>query len=312
MSNEKKNKDYITGTNDSLNTAQDIIDSGASINGVPTNTGLFNTPINRTIARYNAPAGCKVIEHHGSYISMGQIPMGPTETSGYGAIGLPAETIDLVVGRGAALNKGKGPKKGEVLNNNHMSDSARIYICRLTDIDKDFNIESSLNDPRNTNKIARSAIAVKADEVRLIGREGIKIVTGKVFTPNGGEEKNSLGGTILPAPKIDLVAGNNYDNVQGIALGEKTIGCLTELNEIVGQLWSALFNLSLIQSGYNGVVATGTAPWVASAAVPANLGIYTKVLNSLYQTRTSATLWELNYLSALGKERIASTNVRAN
>ena len=312
MSNEKKNKDYIIGTNDSLNTAQDIIDTGVNINGVPTNTGLFNTPINRTLTRYNTPADSKVIEHNGSYISMGQIPMGPTETSGYGAIGLPAESIDLVVGRGAALNKGKGPKKGEALNNNHMSDAARIYICRLTDIDKEFNIESGPTDIRNVTKIPRSGIAIKADEVRLVGREGIKIVTGKVFTPDGGEERNSLGGKILPAPKIDLVAGNNYDNVQGVALGEKTINCLTELNEIVGQLWSALFNLSLIQSGYNGVVATGTAPWVAGAAVPANLGIYTKVLNSLYQTRTTATMWELNYLSTLGKERIASTNVRAN
>jgi len=312
MSNEKKNKDYIIGTNDSLNTAQDIIDTGVNINGVPTNTGLFNTPINRTLTRYNAPADSKVIEYNGSYISMGQIPMGPTETSGYGAIGLPAESIDLVVGRGAALNKGKGPKKGEALNNNHMSDAARIYICRLTDIDKEFNIESGPTDIRNVTKIPRSGIAIKADEVRLVGREGIKIVTGKVFTPDGGEERNSLGGKILPAPKIDLVAGNNYDNVQGIALGEKTINCLTELNEIIGQIWSALYNLSLIQSGYNGVVATGTAPWVAVAAVPANLGIYTKVLNSLYQTRTTANLWELDYLSKIGKNRIASTNVRAN
>ena len=311
MSNKTKNKDYINPhSSEDIKLAEDYITNG--VNGVPTRSGLFNTNINRTSFTYNRPDGAVVQKNEGAYIVMGQVPMGPAQTSGYGAIGLPSEAIDMVVGRSAASNKGKGPKKDEVVNNDHMSDAARIYICRLTDIDRDFNIESSPTDPRNINKIARSAIAVKADEVRLIGREGIKIVTGKVFTPNGGEEKNSLGGTILPAPKIDLVAGNNYDNVQGIALGEKTIGCLTELNEIVGQLWSALFNLSLIQSGYNGVVATGTAPWVASAAVPANLGIYTKVLNSLYQTRTSATLWELNYLSALGKERIASTNVRAN
>ena len=311
MSKEIKNKNYINShLSGDINLAEDYIKNG--INGVPTRSGLFNTNLNRANFTYNRPDGATVTENEGAYIVMGQVPMGPSETSGFGAIGLPSEAIDLVVGRSSASNKGKGPKEDEVVNNNHMSDAARIYICRLTDIDRDFNIESSPKDPRNTNKIARSAIAVKADEVRLIGREGIKIVTGKVFTPEGGEERNSLGGKILPAPKIDLVAGNNYDNVQGIALGEKTINCLTELNEIIGQIWSALYNLSLIQSGYNGVVATGTAPWVAVAAVPANLGIYTKVLNSLYQTRTTASLWELDYLSKIGKERIASTNVRAN
>ena len=60
MPKEIKNKDYITGTNDSLNTAQDIIDQVPVINGVPTGTGLFNTPLNRTIIRYNAPNGAKI------------------------------------------------------------------------------------------------------------------------------------------------------------------------------------------------------------------------------------------------------------
>ena len=310
MPKEIKNKDYITGTNSSLNTAQNIIDQVPDINSVPTGTGLFNTPLNRTIVRYNAPNGAKIIDNDGAFISMGQIPMGPTETSGYGAIGLPAEAVDIVVGRGSALNKGKGPKVNEVLNNNHMADAARIYICRLADIDKDFNIESHEKDTPVSGP--RSAVAVKADHVRLVGREGIKIVTGKVFTPYGGEERNSLGGNILPAPKIDLVAGNNYDNVQGVALGERTEDCLKELNEIVGQIWSAVFNLALIQSGFNTVVGVNSQPWIASAAPPANLGIYTKVLNSLYQTRTTASLWELNYLNKLGKTRIVSSNVRTN
>ena len=311
MSKEIKNKDYVKQGNESLNTAQDIIDQGVSINGVPTRTGLFNTRVNRTKFTYNAPDGARVRENQGAYIVMGQVPMGATQTSGYGAIGLPADSIDLVVGRGSSLNKGKGPKKGEVVNNNHMSDAARIYICRLTDVDRAFNIESDSS--KIAQRTPRSAVAVKADHVRLIGREGVKIVTGKVFTPNGGgEEKNSLGGNIMPAPKIDLVAGNNYDNVQGVALGERTSECLTELNEIVGQIWSAVFNLALIQAGFNGVVGVNPLPWIPAAAAPANMGIYTKVLNSLYQTRTTASMWELNYLKWHGKEYIVSKNVRTN
>lgn len=309
MAKQVKNKDYIVGSNDSLTIAQEIIDEGYSINKVPTGTGLFNTILNRTNFTYNAPSGVKVIKNDGAFITMGQVPMGPAETAGYGAIGLPAESIDLVVGRGAALNKGKGPNENEVVNNNHMSDAARIYICRLTDVDQDFNIESH---PRSLPSGPRSAVVAKADHVRIVGRDGIKIVTGKVFTTFGGEEKNSVGGNILPAPKIDLVAGNNYDNVQGVALGERTEECLQELNNIIGQIWSAVYNLALLQTGFNASVGVNPIPWIASAAPPANMGIYTAVLNSLYQTRTSATMWQLNYLDQLGKTRIVSSNVRTN
>lgn len=311
MSKEKKNKDLILGNNQNLKKAQDFIDQGLPINGVPTNTGLFNTPLNRTTIRYNSPVGAKIIQNQGAFITMGQIPLGPTETSGYGAIGLPAEAIDLVVGRGTVLNNNTGPREGEPVNNNHMADAARIYICRLTDIDKELNIESGDKDPPIIG--GRSAVAAKADLVRLVGREGVKIVTGKVFSTNGGEEKNSLGGTISPAPKIDLVAGNNYDNVQGVALGERTEECFKELNKLMGEIWSAVYWLALLQSGYNSVVAVNPlTPWTAAAAPPVNMGIYTRVLTSLYNTRTSSTLWELNYLNKLGSTRIVSSNVRTN
>ena len=159
MSKKIKNKDYIKQGNNNLNIAQDIVDTGANINSVPTKTGLFNTPINRTRFSYNAPSGAKVYEEQGAYIVMGQVPMGATETSGYGAIGMPAEAIDLVVGRASSLNKGKGPKQGEVVNNNHMADAARIYICRLTDVDAAFNIESDPKSIRSIKKYPGSAVA---------------------------------------------------------------------------------------------------------------------------------------------------------
>jgi len=310
MSKEIKNKDYLKQGNESLNTAQDIIDQVANINGVPTRTGLFNTPINRTRFRYKAPSASRVKEKQGAYIVMGQVPMGDADTSGYGAMGLPAEAIDLVVGRGAALNRGFGPKKGDIVNNNHTADAARIYICRLADIDRDFNIESDLG-LKLSEPMPRSAVAIKADHVRLIGREGIKIVTGKIFSKAGGAETNSLGGKISPAPKIDLVAGNNYDNVQGVALGERTAASLTELNALVNKVASAVQNLARIQIKYNAVL--GTVSRDAAQLMPVtNLGIKIGVLDNIYQIRTDANLWEINYLTPIGKEYIASTNVRTN
>jgi hypothetical protein len=307
-----KNQDYIKKGNDNLNIVQDVIDTNAQINGVPTKTGLFNTILNRTKFIYNKPEAAYVRESHGAYIVMGQVPLGATETTGYGALGLPAESIDLVVGRNSTSNRGKGPKQGEVVNNNHMTDAARIYISRLTDIDAAFNLATDSKKISRRGLVSRSAIGIKADGIRIIGREGVKIVTGKVFTKDGGEERNSLNGKILPAPPIELIAGNNYKNVQGVAMGDRTSEALRELNDLVGEIWSAVFNLALIQAGFNGVVGVNVLPWIAGASPPTNLGIYTKVLNSLYHTRTSASLWEFNYLNSLGGEYIVSTNVRTN
>ena len=69
----------------------------------------------------------------------------------------------------------------------------------------------------------------------------------EILVQNG--EPNSLGGKAEPvAPKIDLIAGNNYNNVQGVAKGEVTRDSLRELHDIVGEIWSALFNMALIQA----------------------------------------------------------------
>ena len=315
MSKEIKSREYVNPHNqEDVRLAQDYIDEGP-INKIPTRTGLFNTTLNRPNFEYNRPEGATVNHNEGAYIVMGQVPMGASQTSGYGALGYPAEAIDLVVGRSSSSNKGKGPKEGDVVNSNHMTDAARIYICRLTDIDRDFNIESHPNDPNpaKTGRNARSGIAVKADNVRIIGREGIKIITGKVFSPHGGAETNSLNGKIGPAPKIDLVAGNNYDNVQGVALGERTAECLKDLNRIINNALSMIFKLAAIQSGLDSVIAIDPIrSWVPAAATPAQMAIITEVLNPLWHTITESNVWEANYLEPHRKRYIVSTNVRTN
>ena len=61
--------------------------------------------------------------------------------------------------------------------------------------------------PTSFKPIPRSGIALKADGVRLIGREGIKLVTGV-------DSINSQGGTIEYAKGIDLIAGNDDSNTR--------------------------------------------------------------------------------------------------
>lgn len=63
---------------------------------------------------------------------------------------------------------------GSNVDNSFQTDAARIYISQLTDIDANFGI-----DPGKTGYMKeRSGIGIKADGVRVIGREGIKLITG--------------------------------------------------------------------------------------------------------------------------------------
>ena len=77
------------------------------------------------------------------------------------------------------------PPKGSLVGNSFEADAARIYISELTDIDKNFGVTEG----KSGEMKDRSGIGIKADGVRIIGREGVKIVTGRA---GGTGEKNSL------------------------------------------------------------------------------------------------------------------------
>lgn len=115
--------------------------------------------------------------------------------SGYGGKGhTQAGSIDIVVGRmGAAV------KSGISVDPNFEIDAARIHISQKTDVDKNFKLANGKMGPAD----GKSAIALKADGIRIIGREGIKIVTGV-------DGKNSQGGTVDTTFGIDLIAGNAF------------------------------------------------------------------------------------------------------
>ena len=92
--------------------------------------------------------------------------------SGYGGKGCTgAGMIDIVVGRG-----GPKPTHLQIVGPNFFTDAARIYVAQRTDVDKNFNLplDEKNGIVRSEN---RSAIALKADAIRIIGREGIRLIT---------------------------------------------------------------------------------------------------------------------------------------
>ena len=88
------------------------------------------------------------------------------------------------------------------------------------------------------------------------------------------------------------------------------VKCLEEMNEIMGNLWSAVYNMALIQAGYTAVNSIEVwRPWVTTAGVPFSLLSNTFALAALWSTRSKALAWEYYYLKDSGYRSIRSPNV---
>jgi len=98
--------------------------------------------------------------------------------------------------------------------------------------------------------------------------------------------------------------------LQPLLLGENTTDALLELGDIVDEIWSALHNLTVIQTTFNGILGITPLPWHVAGSIAATSATLTMVLNSLYQTRTNKTLWEVNHLMPYGFKYICSRNIK--
>jgi len=93
------------------------------------------------------------------------------------------------------------------------SDAARVYICQMTDIDENFNLpEGAVG-----HSEGKSAVGIKADAIRIIGNEGIKICTNIDGTNSSGYLTTKSG--------IDLIANGegSKDNIEFTRDGSKTL-----------------------------------------------------------------------------------------
>ena len=152
-------------------------------------------------------ANCeKVIDHGNSWIVLGR-DRPASRASGYGGQGhTQASSIDIVVGR--------NPTSTVPVDPSFSSDAARIYISQKSDIDEYFGIAEGRG-----NAKTKSAIAIKADALRFISREGIKLVTGT-------DKKNSQGIDIASAQTNMVFATVAEHKVGGLAEHLKQHGIL--------------------------------------------------------------------------------------
>ena len=283
-----------------------------------------------------APCETVINGQNNQWIVLGRDRPG-NRASGYGGQGHShCGHIDLVVGRGASKNNGlkaAGPSDDDVIGNNFFNDAARIYISSKTDIDKNFGLSRG----RQGNKKGYSGIGIKADAVRVIGRAGVKIVTGKAQNVKAGMggEKLSMGSKEMrPAPKIELIAGNQdgssrhfsidkgfftVNNIQPAVMGDNMVEAMTELIDLVNQIQGALVNFATQQSILNGVMAVHThpvalayttpSPEMASAGINNMIKMVTDVHIPLFSQKVNTMFYEMNYLQPFGMQYINSRSV---
>tara|TARA_Y100000592_G_scaffold91402_1_gene151534 strand:+ start:221 stop:1126 length:906 start_codon:yes stop_codon:yes gene_type:complete len=239
------------------------------------NSGLRNRHKTEPVPILNITEAEKLTSgNNNAHIILGRDrPAGPN--SGYGkGNDSHAGCIDIIVGASGKLARavevypdGRKTDRPVKTNKNTILDSSRIYISQKADIDDYFNLKTPENPPLK----ARAAIAIKSDLVRVIGREGIRLVTDTdVYNAPGvnvGEDRSGIW----------LIAGNAPDLAEPMVLGNKLSNTFLANIELLSNL-NGTFQTFL--NGYlrllKGLAPTPAAP-AAAAAIPSVAEIIEKL-----------------------------------
>lgn len=301
-------------------------------------TGLNNTFLDEPENKpsYNKTDGEKVIDgYNNTFIVLGRDrPAG--EDSGYGS-GLKSDgrncgAIDIVVGRLSSLNpltlapKEKNYKTSEELvksiiqrfplaqpnlvNSNVGGDAARIYISQKADIDDYYNL---VEGKTKAQVKGVSAIAIKADDVRLISRNTFKIVTKPDAYLSTGRD--------VPAYTqvgVQLIANNDDSNMQPMVRGDNLRKAFFSLTEKIEELSGLVAGFIQLQNAFNTQLMTHDhrSPFYAvnTSIDPNTLDAGTKFLiecffkeeTGLRNFRNNIIAWRHNYINPASKLYINS------
>jgi len=142
-------------------------------------------------------------------------------------------------------------------------DAARIYISQKSDVDENFNLVAGKigfvgKKSRKQDWGPAGCIAIKSDDVRVIARRGIKLVTmgpGEETTSQSRQPTKSIAG-------INIIAGNKTDgkfmSLQPMVKGENLVECLQSMQKRINELSGILGSFLVFQHRMNGEVAKHT------------------------------------------------------
>ena len=219
-----------------------------------------------------------------------------------------AAAIDIVVGRKSFLGRRADDKGNELyVDPDPILDAARVYISQKSNPDGMFRLAGGT--VGNTSNIApRSTVALKADTLRLVARENIKLVTRT-------DSYNSQGGEILTSTAqpygIDLIACNDDSDMQPLVKGDNLRECLTEIVGAINEL-RGLFNnyvdenrnltIAMMShthhSPFYGVLTSPDFTSLTQTAAKTLINNITDVTAQLPMHATKCAFIEANYLGA--------------
>lgn len=256
-------------------------------------------------------------------------------SSGYG---LQANTecaaIDIVVGRRSAdkvFDLREATKVGRRVHPDFVHDAARIYISQKTDVDRNFGLPLGNSGLSET----RSGIAIKADALRMVARESIKLVIGT-------DQNNSQRGSIQTKLGVELMAGDlekcdkivsiketpekqileiEEGGMQPIPLGVNTVFALDQMIQKIDKLAGSVstcgmilvnfFNAATMHmhpdgvNAYFGIPAMPSAEYTA-AATAAVTELYQYTIADIDLFRKELTSYKANHLLPSGPYYINS------
>ena len=229
--------------------------------------------------------------------------------SGYGGIGdTQCGSVDIVVGRmGSEPLKVTEDNEKVFVDPNFTLDSARIYISQKTDIDKNFGlVAGSVGDSKT-----KSGIGIKADGVRIIAREGIKLVTRT-------DKFNSQGGEVKSISGVDIIANNDEVLLEPMVKGDRLVEGLDRLVKHVQDLASIVDSLLMIQNSFNEALTnhvhispffgmpTTTSPTVQPAGIKCMMSHFSQTKASLVSSKKNLSNFKFKYLNSAGEGYINS------
>jgi hypothetical protein len=204
-------------------------------------SGQQNLPLTEARPIYNTSACETIVEgDNNTFIILGRDRPGGSDT-GYGnGTNSHSGCIDIIAGLSANLARETSPSnpKRVFTNKSTTLDAARIYISQRADIDKYFYCPlGGVGD-----SVGKSAIALKADAVRIIGREGIKIwAGGDKYSSRGPRASTAgidlIGGTGELAQRVYLPSLTG-EGLQPLVKGTNLVAILDDIIEIIQELVS--------------------------------------------------------------------------
>jgi len=250
-----------------------------------------------------------------SHIILGRDRVSTKDTGYGGACRTQAASIHLIAGmKGYMVGFWDGrDRPGESPNNKKTNpdpqlDAAFLYLSQKTDVDDNYSLAHGTSGFSRT----KSAGIMKADAVRLVGRENIKLITGCCF--HG--EKNSADGDIVSITGVDIIAGNKDSLLEPMVKGDLLVDGLRELVDILYDVVSQIHQLDVLFMLFCRISSMHTHSYVAGFTAPdpmlmlANTiieGLNTKaVITPNTLTISNLSTWEINYTRPFGGKYINS------